>query len=137
MTLDELVTDVDGQPHLLGSRCMNCRAVTFPAHGSCPRCTGQRVEQHVLARRGTLWTWTTQAFRPKPPFIRADRPFTPYGVGYVDVDGEVLVEARLVTDDLESLRIGTPMELVLDPFHHDDEGQAVVTYAFAPCEEGP
>jgi uncharacterized OB-fold protein len=50
-----------------------------------------RVE---LPDRGTLWTWTVQAFEPKPPYRAPESGFTPYGVGYVDL-GEVIVESRL------------------------------------------
>ena len=48
-----------------------------------------------LADRGTLWTWTVQAFEPKAPYRVPDAGFTPYGVGYVDL-GDVIVESRLV-----------------------------------------
>jgi uncharacterized protein len=135
VTLDELLTEVDGRPRLVGSRCVDCGVVTFPVQRSCPRCTGQRVEQQPLAPRGTLWSWTVQAFRPKTPFLGANQPFTPYGVGYIDLAGEILVEGRLVTADLDGLHIGMPMELVLDPLPQDDRGRTVVTFAFAPIEE--
>ncbi len=41
--------------------------------------------------------------------------FEPYGVGYVELPGEVRVEARLTEYDPERLRIGMPMELTLIP----------------------
>jgi uncharacterized OB-fold protein len=130
----EVMVDVDGVPHLAGSRCASCEAVTFPAQSSCPRCAGQDVEPHRLARRGTLWTFTIQNFPPKTPYLGAEGPFQPYGVGYVELAGEVIVEARLVTDDMSKLRIGLPMELVLEPFHRSADGEAVLTFAFAPVE---
>ena len=39
--------------------------------------------------------------------------FEPYGVGYVELPGEVRVEARLTESDPARLRIGMPMELTL------------------------
>ena len=108
---------VDGEPHLVGSACRACGAVTFPAQGSCTGAPATDVERRPLATTGTLWAFTVQGFPPKTPYLQARAPFTPFGVGYVDLGGEVLVEARLVAGDLESLRIGQPMELVLEPLH--------------------
>jgi uncharacterized OB-fold protein len=95
----------------------------------------------LLPRTGSLWTWTIQGFRPKSPPYRSDDTvdtFEPFGVGYVDLDGEVLVETRIVAADPEALRIGQRMELVLEPLTVDGTGEVVVTYAFRPAErEGP
>ena len=124
----------DGAPALAGSQCRTCSTVTFPAQGSCPRCTSEDVERRALARRGVLWAFTEQAFPPKTPYLGADGPFQPYLVGYVDLGGEVLVESRLVTDDRAALRIGMPMELVIEEFHVDDDGP-VSTFAFRPATE--
>ena len=48
------------EPQLIGSRCTECGMVTFPAQASCPRDGSTAMEEHLLARRGTLWAWTTQ-----------------------------------------------------------------------------
>lgn len=129
---DELITYRPDGPHLVGSQCRACGVVTFPRQGSCPQCTGEDVEDHVLARVGTLWGFTVQGFPPKDPYLAAGAAFQPYGVGYVDLGGVVLVEARLVADDWHTLRVGMPLELVIVPFHHDTAGVAAMTYAFAP-----
>jgi uncharacterized OB-fold protein len=124
-------------PHLIGSRCTNCGNHMFPTQGSCPRCTGSETETVELARRGTLWTWTIQGFPPKaPPFIGDDNPksFRPFGVGYVELPGEVKVEARLTESDPEKLHIGMEMELVIVPLATDADGNEVMTFAFAPVE---
>ena len=115
------------EPRLIGSRCRDCRIVTFPAQPSCPACTSVAVEEHLLGRTGTLYTWTVQNVRPKPPYAGPDE-FEPYGVGYIELPGEVRVEARLTTADPARLRIGMPMELVVVPFGDR------VTYAFAPVD---
>jgi uncharacterized OB-fold protein len=118
-----------GEPRLIGSRCRDCGVVTFPSQGSCPACTSVAVEERLLPRTGTLYTWTVQGFRPKPPYAGPEE-FEPYGVGYVELPGEVRVEARLTVADPARLRIGMPMELVIVPFGE------TVTYAFAPLD-GP
>jgi len=83
-----------------------------------------------LPDRGTLWTWTVQAFEPKAPYRVHASGFTPYGVGYVDL-GEVIVESRLAGEP-NGLEIGLPMRLVLLPVWPDSSGGDVVTYAFEP-----
>jgi uncharacterized OB-fold protein len=113
------------EPRLIGGRCSECGAVGFPRPETCARCTSARVDEHLLARRGTLWSWTIQRFQPKEPYAGTE-PFEPYGVGYVDLAGEVIVEGRLTSADRDELEIGQPMELVIVPFRD------VVTFAFAP-----
>jgi uncharacterized OB-fold protein len=90
--------------------------------------------EHLLARRGRLWAWTTQAFPPpSPPYAGpTGRDFVPFGVGFVELDGEVKVESRLTESDPSALAQGMEMELVLVPFHTDDAGNEVVTFAFRP-----
>lgn len=135
---DGVVEGLPGAPHLVGSACRACRAVAFPARASCPRCTGTDVGRRPLATTGTLWGFTVQGFPPKEPYVQARAPFTPFGVGYVDLGGEVLVETRIVAADPEALRIGQRMELVLEPLTVDGTEEVVVTYAFRPAErEGP
>jgi uncharacterized OB-fold protein len=123
------------EPHLIGSRCAACGMVTFPSQDSCPRCASTEMLEHELARRGRLWAWTTQQFPPpSPPY---DGPtgdaFVPFGVGYVELPGEVKVETRLTESEPDALAIGQQMELVIVPFRTDDDGNEVVTFAFRPA----
>ena len=118
----------DRGPRLIGSRCRSCSCVVFPVHASCPRCAGTSTESLLLARRGTLWTWTTQGFRPNTPsYVANDASgaWEPYGVGYVDL-GEVRVEGRLTLSDPSRLRVGLPM--IVTVIRLGDRA----TYAFAP-----
>ena len=64
-----------------------CGIVTFPAQDSCPRCAATEMAEHLLARRGRLWAWTTQEFPPpSPPYAGpSGRDFVPFGVGYVEL----------------------------------------------------
>ena len=120
-------------PQLIGSRCGQCGMVTFPTQDSCPRCASTAMEEMLLARRGTLWAWTTQSFPPPPPFAGpTGKDFVPFGVGYVELPGEVKVESRLTECDPAVLANGMEMELVIVPFRTDDDGNEVVTFAFRP-----
>ena len=109
----ELVAGTPSEPVLLGSQCRRCGTVSFPRQGTCPRCTSTDVEERRLARRGTLWSWTVQRFRPKSPPYTGPEEFEPYGVGYIELPGEVRVEARLTEADPDRLHIGMEMELTL------------------------
>jgi uncharacterized OB-fold protein len=98
---------------------------------------GEVVE---LATRGRLWTWTIQGLPPKsPPFAGDADPstFRPFGVGYVELPGQLKVETRLTTADPDELRIGMEMELVFDVLGVDDDGNEVVTFAFRPADDPP
>lgn len=119
-------------PQLVGSRCAACGIVTFPSQISCPRCASTEMAEHLLPRRGRLWAWTTQEFPPPSPPSAGPtgNAFVPYGVGYVDLGGEVKVEARLT--EMKGLQAGMEMELLLIPFRTDNDGNEVVTFAFRP-----
>lgn len=124
-------------PQLIGSRCSRCDVVTFPAQASCPKCTSQEVEQTLLPRRGTLWTFTTQEFLPKnPPYSGTETAaeFEPFGIGYVELADHVMVEGRLTVADPAKLRIGMDMELVIEPHRVSPDGDDVMRFAFAPVE---
>ena len=130
---DGLLTGSVEAPELIGSQCRRCGVVAFPRQSSCAACTSTDVQERRLARRGTLWTWTIQCFPPKsPPYGGAADDFEPFGVGYVELPGEVRVEARLTEADPARLRIGMPMELTLIQAPGRD---GVMTYAFRPVEE--
>jgi uncharacterized OB-fold protein len=117
-------------PRLAGSRCANCGTVTFPVQTGCGKCAGTDMAPVELADRGTLWTWTMQAFEPKAPYRAPETGFTPYGVGYVHL-GDVIVESRILGDPAE-FEIGMPMRLTLLPLWPAPDGSPVVSYAFQP-----
>src|SRR5262249_332669 len=122
------------EPRLIGSRCGACGITTFPSQDSCPRCASTEMREQLLGRRGRLWAWTTQHFPPpSPPYTGpTGEAFVPFGIGEVELPGEVRVETRLTQADPERLSEGMEMELVVVPFHTDAQGNEVVTFAFQP-----
>ena len=125
------------EPRLIGSKCTSCGNVMFPTQASCPKCSGVTTEETHLGRTGTLWTWTVQGYPPKSPPYAGDaspKTFEPFGVGYVELPGEVKVETRLTIADPEELQIGMEMEMTLIPLFTNDDGQEVMTFAFSPIE---
>lgn len=116
---------VGGEARLVAGRCLSCSRLSFPLRDHCAACGGA-VDRELLPRDGVLWTWTTQGFEPKPPYV-ADGEFQPYGVGYVEFPGFLRVEGRLAEVDLGRLEIGMPMRVVAV------ERGGRLTYAFAPA----
>ena len=119
-----LLEEVSGEARLVAGRCASCSNLSFPLRDHCPACGGA-VERELLPSHGTLWTWTTQGFEPKPPYV-ADGEFEPYAVGYVEFSGLLRVEGRLSEADPERLEIGMRMRVVAI------ERAGRQTYAFAP-----
>lgn len=132
----EVITSVD-DPKLIGSRCDDCGNHMFPQQGSCPKCAGTSTSPVELSTEGTLWTWTVQGYPPKAPPYKGDadpKTFEAFGVGYVELPDEVKVETRLTVADPDHLQIGMPMQLTLVPLYTNDDGDEVLTFAFAPSQ---
>jgi uncharacterized OB-fold protein len=128
---EDLFTSAATGPHLVGSRCRACGARSFPARPACARCTSDDVEVVELPDQGTVWTWTSQEFRPPSPPYTGPEEFERYYVGFVELPGELYVESRFVGFERDP-QIGDEVELVLVPFRTDDEGNEVMIHAFAP-----
>ena len=125
------------QPALVGGKASN--GATFFPYRRQVIIDGVRedLERIELPRRGTLWTFTSQHFRPTaPPYAGDDDAgsFRPFTIGYVELPGALHVEARLTEPDPAKLRIGQEMELVIEPLGVDAEGNQTMIYAFAPVK---
>jgi hypothetical protein len=135
MVAEGLVSGVGDDASLLGGRRRADGKVVFPL----PRDAGAEAYDAIeLPREGTLWSYTVQRFRPKPPYAGPgdDRTFTPYAVGYVELPDAIIVETRIQTDAIDRLRIGMPMTFTLQSFRTDADGAEVLTYAFRPSNAG-
>ena len=126
---DGLFTWPSDEPALLASEVG--RSAVLPA-------SAREAGRIRSSGSGTLWTFTSQNFRPPaPPYDGNDtaETFQPYLVGYVELEGELLVEGRLVDCAVEDLEIGQPMELRIVPYTVRPDGTEVLTYAFAPVRD--
>jgi uncharacterized OB-fold protein len=80
--------------------------------------------------------WTTQGFPPGPPYAGpTGADFVPFGVGLVQLGEVVRVEGRLTENDPAKLAFGMPVELTMVPLLTDDDGDEVLTFAFAPVQK--
>ena len=114
----------EAEPRLIGGKHRTSGEIVFPMPlGDA----ALHYEPMPLARRGTLWSWTVQSFRPKSPPYDGPEDFTPFALGYVELPGEVIVETRLT--GTAELTIGMPLELTIEPFNAQR-----TTFAFRPVE---
>ena len=121
----DLWTD-EAEPRLIGGKLAS-GVIIFPMPVGD---AADGVEPWPLSRKGTLWSFTRQDFRPKSPYDGpGDGPndFVPYLLGYIELPGEVIVESLIVDARLEDLRLGMPMELTIVPFNSRH-----TTFAFHP-----
>ena len=137
VSINEFVLDLSGDgPGLIGGRCRDCGNHTFPVLTGCPKCAGVDIESVPLATQGRLWGWTVQGFLPKsPPYLGDNDPntFQIFELGYVELP-EVIVEARIAESEPARLAEDMPMSLTLEPLFVDEDGNEVVTFAFAPAK---
>jgi uncharacterized OB-fold protein len=129
----DISTWPDENPQLIGSRCGDCGATTFPVQQRCPRCSGGSMSELLLPRSGTLVAWTTQGFPPGAPYAGpTGDDFVPFGVGLVQLDDVIRVEGRLTENDPAKLKFGQQVELTMVPFTTDADGNEIITFAFQP-----
>jgi uncharacterized OB-fold protein len=122
----------DDGPRLIAGRRKDNEEMRFPTPRGADAALYDTVE---LPPEGRLWSFTVQRFRPKtPPYIGADddKSFVPYAVGYVEFEGQVIAEGRILTSDFGALKIGQPMKVDIETFPTSTRG-AVATYAFRPA----
>jgi len=121
-----LFTD-ETPPRLIGGKDRETGRIVFP----CP--SASTHEPVPLSREGKLWSYTVQRFRPKsPPYLGPD-PFAPWVVAYVELPGEVIVEARLDDVSFEDVAVGMPLRFEPGLLDRNDPASARIP-AFVPAE---
>jgi uncharacterized OB-fold protein len=91
------------------------------------------VEDANFGPYGKLWSCAVQNYPPPPPAVY-EEPYTPYAMGVVDMNEGLRVLGRISTDDPNGLRVGSEVELVLEPICRDQEGNEVISWKFRPIE---
>ncbi|EJU13122.1 hypothetical protein LH128_10381 [Sphingomonas sp. LH128] len=109
---DGLFTE-ETPPRLIGGKDRETGRIVFP----CP--TSPTFEPVPLASEGTLWSYTVQRFRPKSPPYAGPEAFAPWVVAYVELPGQVIVEARLNDVAFEDVKVGMPVRFAPSPLNPD------------------
>lgn len=128
-----LFTEDANGVRLIGGLCRECAEIVFPANPFCPRCCRETTEPVALSRRGVLYSFTVQRFKPPPPYCGPD-PFVPYGVGLIELPGGVRITSVLKAEP-DDLHVGMEMELVVEAFFEDEDGNEILGYKFRPVEK--
>ena len=125
-----------GSVELIGSRCKACDTHYFPKRLSCsnPDCKDKELVEVALSRKGRLYSYTVQGYRP--PALFKMEPWSPYAIGLIDLPEGVRVMGMLTGSALEDIVIDMPMELTVEPLYRDELGRDVMTYKFKPAGSG-
>lgn len=121
---------LEDPPHLIGSRCCGCGTYFFPKLSSyCrnPECEGTAFEEVKLSRTGRIWSYTNACYQPPPPFV-APEPFVPFAIAAVELEVErMIVLGQVIRGvDVSQLKVGMPVELVLEPLYRDGDTDRLV-----------
>ncbi len=118
------------KPQLMGSKCLSCGEIFFPKKEKwgCTNCQSKNIEDIKLSRKGKIYSFTVVMIQP-PMYYKGP---VPYAFGYVELPEGVRVETLFTDYDLEALKIGMDVELVIEKLHEDDEGNEVMAYKFRP-----
>ncbi len=126
-----LPEDPGEPPSLEGSRCPGCGAYFYPPRYVCLACYREGLERTALSRRGTVYTFTIGRMAPPKALVQA-----PYVIAQVELPEGVIVPTVLTDVEPEKVRIGLPVELVVEKATIDAEGNEVMAFKFRPCQEG-
>lgn len=114
--------DASGRAHLIGGRCKNCGAFSFPSAAVCTSCLSEDIEAVDLGDEGTLYSYSVVHQAPKGWT-------TPYALGYVDLPGDVRVLAHIDVP-LDSIAINMPVKLGVGVVGADPAGASLMSYTF-------
>lgn len=123
------------KPHLIGTCCRGCGTYFFPKQAQyCrnPACDSTEFDEVELSRTGHVWSYTNACYQPPAPYVAAD-PFEPYAIAAVQLEKEQMTVLGQVVEgvSVDDLKVGMPMELVLETLHETDE-DIKVTWKWRP-----
>ena len=116
---------------LEGSRCPKCSETFYPPRHVCLACYHEGLDRVALSRKGTLYTFTIGRLAPPRAIVQA-----PYVIAQVQLPENVIVATVLTDVDPEKVRIGMPLELVVEKATVDADGNEVMAFKFRPGKEG-
>jgi len=118
------------EPRLKGAKCKSCGELFFPARTKCRKCFAEDMEEISLSQRGKVYSYTI--VRNATPGYTGP---VPYAVGAVELPGGITILSPLTQCQLDQLKIGMNVALVLEKLCEDEKGNDVISYKFRPCEE--
>ena len=120
----------DEKPQLIGDKCLSCGEVFFPkcSKGRCIHCYSTNLEEIKLSRRGKIHSFSVVMIQPGGGYYHGP---VPYAYGCVDLPEGIRIETLFI-GNLESLKVGMDVELVVEKLGEDEEGNEIIAYKFKP-----
>ncbi|MGI9601776.1 MAG: Zn-ribbon domain-containing OB-fold protein [Acidimicrobiales bacterium] len=117
-------TDTD-TPHLIGGKTPGRDSYFFPKHlaGADPAVGPTELEEVLLSRTGTIWSFSNSEYAPPPPFVARTDPYEPITIAAVELEVEQMIVLGQVADGwtVHDLEVGMEVELIVDTLYEDDE----------------
>lgn len=113
-------------PALIGTSCRACGTISFPRETTfCknPSCAGEVFDDVELSRRGTVWSYTDAQYQPPAPYISNTDPYQPFALAAVELPEGIVVLGQVADGyGVADLKVGSPVELVVEPLYIDEVG---------------
>lgn len=124
-----LTSDDGSSGTLLGMRCTECGVIVFGPATFCQSCASNQLVQVDLSTDGTLFSYTI--VRVPPPGWPGQ---VPYVLSEVELPEGPHVLAELIDCAHDSLRVGIPVTLALQPVSMDGVADSErIVYKFRPA----
>jgi uncharacterized OB-fold protein len=114
----------NGVPQLIGGRCRDCEARSFPRAEVCTACLSENIETINLPDQGNLYSYSIIHQAPKNWAV-------PYALGYIDLPGDVRVLAHLDVP-ADKIEIDMAMRLSVGVVGTDMSGASLMSFTFKP-----
>ena len=96
-------------------RCTACTELVWYPRRTCPFCGGRSMEWVDLGGRGTVYSYTVIR-RGSGPY----RDVGPYVLAIVELTEGPRLMTNILTDDVESVRVGMPVRVRFEPAGESD-----------------
>ena len=116
--------DPDQAPFLVASKCRDCGTYFFPMRKICLSCSSEALEEAPLSGRGQVYTYTIARQQLPGAFVQV-----PYAIAIVSLEEGCQIHT-VVTEDWESVDVGTDVEVYFEKIHEDEEGNDLLAYKF-------
>lgn len=122
----------ENKTHLLGSICEDCGEVYFPPKeiDICSHCQSEKIKTIELSRIGEIHSFTEIHQPPAGGFYKGSVPFI---YGLVKMPEGVIIPGHVIAD-VDNLKIGDKVEVILDVLYETEEGP-LISYKFQKCKE--
>jgi uncharacterized protein len=111
---------------LVGNKCTACGTVFFPKADFCTSCLNETMEEAVLSKRGTLYTYTiTRVPLGKFPI--------PHAIGFITLPEKVRIFSPLIMGEKE-FQVGDTMEMVITTLWTEPD-KNIIGYKFKTVTE--